>query len=291
MLPGKGRGELRGRPEGRGRRCDAATRARPATAAAQTHPRAAGGGARRPWPAARQPAAGARLAGRGRAPARTGARMRPGERHWGRRMERRAGRPRAPGSWPRGRARRRGPGTGRFPRSSPPVPPPSDGPRAPAHLEHLRRWSARRWPCRPRTFAASPGPRWPWRRRDGPRSLPPGPRTVAGPAPRRCPRPAPRVRSPVGGAGRGGQCGREAIPGPGPMTRGGIPTARESATSVPPGHVVSVQQTRRSNGQPVPAVQGLLSPTCSQALQVRYRRPLPCRAPPSICSCRPACLF
>lgn len=206
--------------------------------------------------------------------------------------------------WSAGPAGRELPGRGRgggraggaqgqadFPVPPPPVPPPSDGPRAPAHLEHPRRWSARRWPCRPRTFAASPGPRWPWRRRDGPRSLPPGPRTVAGPAPRRCPRPAPRVRSPVGGAGRGGQCGREAIPGPGPMTRGGIPTARESATSVPPGHVVSVQQTRRSNGQPVPAVQGLLSPTCSQALQVRYRRPLPCRAPPSICSCRPACLF
>lgn len=217
-----------------------------------------------------------------------GARMRPGERHWGRRLERRAGRPRAPGSWPRGRARRRGPGTGRFP---PPVPPPSDGPRAPAHLAHLRRWSARRWLCRPRTFAASPGPRWPWRRRDGPRSLPPGPRTVAGPAPRRCPRPAPRVRSPAGGAGRGGQCGHEAVPGPGPMTRGGIPTAMESVTSVRPGHVVSVQQTRRSDGQPVPVMQGLLSPTCSQALQVRYRQPLPFRAPPSICSCRPACLF
>lgn len=44
-------------------------------------------------------------------------------------------------------------------------PPASDPPWARAHLAHRRRWSARRWPCRPRRSAASPDPRWPWWRR------------------------------------------------------------------------------------------------------------------------------
>lgn len=100
------------------------------------------GGAERPWRAARTRATG-----------RSG-----GDR--GPEAPRGQGQPLTPGPGKGGGCARRGPGTGGCPR-----PPPAPGP-LPAYLARRRRWSAPRWPCRPRTSAASPGPRWPWRRRD-----------------------------------------------------------------------------------------------------------------------------
>ena len=129
----------------------------PATAGRADTPPA--GGAQRPWWAARTRAPGAR--GRVQDADREGNRGWEGEEEAGGAGQEEDPLTACPRCRPRVRARPRDPGTAE--------PPPAGDrpPRARAHLARRRRWSARRWPCRPRTSAASPDPRWPWWRQLG----------------------------------------------------------------------------------------------------------------------------
>lgn len=174
-----GAGRSRVSRRGRSGQCGAALRPQ-ATAGAQTHPlQACEGGARRPWRAARTRATGAS------AGSRTG-RGGPGREAPCGQGESMAARSQGPAEGG-GRAQRV-PGTGgRLPSA-----PRRQAPHT-AHLARRRRWSARRWPCRPRTSAASPGPRWPLRRGVEPLALCPrrGARLSIPPSPRPAPAPPP----------------------------------------------------------------------------------------------------
>lgn len=187
MPPGKRRGEHPGRPSG----ARHAPRSRAAAGRTDTPP----GGRRE---AGRGGSCGRHVRGNPRASGAadlTGPGTKTGSQAWAERRPARAPRSRQSGGGSAGGSR------GQAGSSAPAR---RQAPRA-AHLARRRRWSARLWPCRPPTSAASPDPRWPWLRRRPPGSWlslsPTPPRTSPRPAPRRRPAPA-LVRSLLPAAGR-----------------------------------------------------------------------------------------